>query len=50
MIGCIPETVPVKTGNPDGSVDSIKSVEEDKDIVKKNSRKSNRAKKTNETE
>ena len=52
MIGCIPETIPVKPGNPDGSADSIKSVEDTKEIIgtaKKNSRKSTRAKKTDET-
>ena len=53
MIGCIPEIIPMKPGNPDGSIDSTKSVEEAKEIVetaKKNRRKSNQAKKTDETE
>lgn len=53
MIGCVPEIIPVKPGNPDESIDSTKSVEEAKEIVetaKKNNRKSNRARKTDEPE
>lgn len=53
MIGCIPETISLKPGNPDGRINSVKSVEDAKKIVettKKGSRKSNRAKKTDETE
>lgn len=53
MIGCIPEIIPVKPGNPDENINAVKSVEEAKEIVetaKKNNHKSNRAKKTDETE
>ena len=53
MIGCIPEIIPVKPGNPDENINATKSVEEAKEIVetaKKNGRKYNRVKKTDETE
>lgn len=53
MIGCIPKTIPVKRGNPDESIHTVKSVGEAKKIVetvKKNSRRFNRAKKTDEAE
>ena len=53
MIGCVPEIIPMNTGNPDENINAVKSVEEAKEIVetaKKNNHKSNRAKKTDETE